>query len=280
MDGELPTTPTPQAPPTIAVASTRLPRRRGRAIVRALMWSLPFAAAAGALFIWLTGGRYIETDNAYVKGDRVYLATEISGPIVEVLVRENQHVSRGELLYKIDDSPYRIQLAKIESEMDSARADIRGLKAQWRTKREEIQSARSQLTYATADYERQRDLAERKIAPAAKLEESRMSLDIATRRISAGEEDLTRIEAALAGDPNAGGGLEGALSMARRPDAAGNAQETAIREYFQMLMVKDLEVAIAEAASFGVRLPMIELIKANALSTSGLEHPLGQPLAE
>jgi membrane fusion protein (multidrug efflux system) len=201
MDGELPTTPTPQAPPTIAVASTRLPRRRGRTIVRALMWSLPFAAAAGALFIWLNGGRYIETDNAYVKGDRVYVATEISGPIVEVPIRENQHVSRGQLLYKIDDSPYRIQLAKIESEMDSARADIRGLKAQWRTKREEIQSARSQLTFATADYERQRDLAERKIAPAAKLEESRMSLDIATRRISAGEEDLTRIEAALAGDP-------------------------------------------------------------------------------
>ena len=92
--------------------------------------------------------------------------------------------------------------------------------------------------------------------------------------------NLDQLTMALAGDPNAGGGLEGALSMARRPDAAGNAQETAIREYFQMLMVKDLEVAIAEAASFGVRLPMIELIKANALSTSGLEHPLGQPLAE
>ena len=45
-----------------------------------------------------------------------------------------------------------------------------------------------------------------------------------------------------------------------------------------MLMIKDLEVAIAEAARFGARLPMVELIKANALSTSGLEYPLGQPL--
>jgi len=205
MDGELPTPPTPQAPPTIAptiaVAPTRLPRRGRRAIARAVMWSLPFVAIAVAVFVWLTSGRFIETDNAYVKGDRVYVATEISGPIVEVPVRENQHVSRGQLLYKIDDTPYRIQLSRIESEMDSARADIRGLKAQWRTKREEIQGARSQLTYAQADYERQKDLAERKIAPTAKLEESRMSLDLATRRISAGEEDLTRIVAALAGDP-------------------------------------------------------------------------------
>lgn len=92
--------------------------------------------------------------------------------------------------------------------------------------------------------------------------------------------NLDQLTLALAGDPNAGGGLEGALAMARRPDAAGNTQETAIREYFQMLMIKDLEVAIAEAASFGVRLPMVELIRANARSTSGLEHPLGQPLAD
>lgn len=91
--------------------------------------------------------------------------------------------------------------------------------------------------------------------------------------------DLDQLTMALAGDPNAGGGLEGALAMVRRPDPAGNPQETQMREYFQMLMIKDLEVAIAEAARFGVRLPMIELIMANAASTAGLEHPLGQPIA-
>lgn len=91
--------------------------------------------------------------------------------------------------------------------------------------------------------------------------------------------DLDQLTMALAGDPNAGGGLEGALAMVRRPDPAGNPQETQMREYFQMLMIKDLEVAIAEAARFGVRLPMIELIMANASSTAGLEYPLGQPIA-
>ena len=59
------------------------------------MWSLPFLAVALALFFWMISGRFVETDNAYVKGDRAYIATEISGPIVEVSVRENQRVSRG-----------------------------------------------------------------------------------------------------------------------------------------------------------------------------------------
>ncbi len=50
------------------------------------MWSLPFLAGGAALFFWVTSGRYVETDNSYVKGDRVYIATELSGPIVEVAV--------------------------------------------------------------------------------------------------------------------------------------------------------------------------------------------------
>lgn len=92
--------------------------------------------------------------------------------------------------------------------------------------------------------------------------------------------DLDQLTMALAGDPNSGGGLEGALSMVKRPDPANDPAETKVREYFQMLMLKDLEVAIAEAARFGARLPMVELIVENALSTSGLEYPLGQPIAD
>src|SRR6185503_16899758 len=197
MDGEQPQT---LAPP-IAVAVARRPRMGGRVLARAFMWLLPLLVIAGCLFVWLSSGRYVSTDNAYVKGDRAMIATELSGLIVEVPVQENQRVSRGQLLFRLDDQPYRTALAKIESEAEIQRAEIRGLRAQWRTKREDIKAALSQQVYAQADYERQRDLAERKFAPAAKLEESRMSADVARQRISAAEEDLQRIEAQLAGDP-------------------------------------------------------------------------------
>lgn len=90
--------------------------------------------------------------------------------------------------------------------------------------------------------------------------------------------DMGQLRQALSGDPDSGGGLEGALAMAIRPEPAGNEQETGVRNYFMTLMIKDLEVAIEEAAKFGARLPMVELIRDNALSTSGLEHPMGQPL--
>jgi len=197
VDGELPNIETPP----IAVAPLRQRKAGRRVVARTIMWLLPVFACAAALFIWLGSGRYVSTDNAYVKGDRAAIATELSGPIVEVPVQENQRVSRGQLLFRLDDQPYRLALLKIESELENQRAEIRGLRAQWRTKREDIKAALSQQVYAQTDYDRQFDLAERKFASAQKLEEARLALDVARQRIASGQEDLTRIEAALAGDP-------------------------------------------------------------------------------
>jgi membrane fusion protein, multidrug efflux system len=164
------------------------------------MWLLPLFVLAATLFVWLSSGRYISTDNAYVKGDRAQIATQLSGVIVEVPVEENQRVSRGQLLFRLDDQSYRLALTRIEAEIESSRAEIRGLRAQWRTKREEIKAALSQETYAEAEFERQSGLAEKKFASTQKLEEARLARDVARQRISAAQEDLTRIEAALAGD--------------------------------------------------------------------------------
>ena len=139
------------------------------------MWSLPAFVLLITLFVWLSSGRYVTTDNAYVKGDRALIATELSGIIVEVPVQENQRVSRGQLLFKLDDQSYRLALLRIEAEIETTRAEIRGLRAQWRTKREEIKAALSQQTYAQADFDRQSELAEKKVVSTQKLEEARLA---------------------------------------------------------------------------------------------------------
>jgi membrane fusion protein, multidrug efflux system len=179
----------------------RRPRMERRVVARLVMWSLPFLVVAASLFVWLSSGRWVTTDNAYVKGDRAQIAPELSGIIVEVPVQENQRVSRGQLLFRLDDQTWRLALTKIDAEIETTRADIRGLRAQWRTKREEIKAAQSQLNYAQQEFERQSDLADKKIASQQKLQETRMGLDVARQRISAAQEDLQRIEAQLAGDP-------------------------------------------------------------------------------
>ncbi len=176
-------------------------RPNRRVVARAFMWSLPVLAAVIGVTFWLMAGRWVGTDNAYIKGDRVLVAPEVPGAIIEVAVKENQRVTRGQLLFRIQDEPYKLALARAESELETVRAEVRGLRATYRQKREEIKAAKSQETYAVADFERQTELAQRKVISGQKLDESRRDLDLARQRIAMLNEDLMRLEAQLAGNP-------------------------------------------------------------------------------
>ncbi len=247
------------------------------------MWSLPLVAIAVALFAWLSGGRFVGTDNAYVKGDRVYIATELSGPIVEVAVRENQSVSRGQLLFRLDDQPYRTALARIDAEIEVQRAEIRGLRAQWRTKREDIKSAQSQLNYAQQEFDRQSDLAEKKIASQQKLQETRMGLDVARQRIASLEEDLQRIEAALAGDPKIRVDDHPKVKqmLAQRDEALHNLRRTTIEAPLDGVVSKVLvpgSYAVMGVPSIAVVADRDLWIEANFKETELTRVRVGQPV--
>jgi membrane fusion protein, multidrug efflux system len=267
VDGEIPIATTR---PAIAVAATRRQRVAGRLLWRLVMWSLPLVAIAVALV-------------TYVKGDRVYIATELSGPIVEVAVRENQSVSRGQLLFRLDDQPYRTALARIDAEIEVQRAEIRGLRAQWRTKREDIKAAQSQQTYAQQEFDRQSDLADKKIASQQKLQETRMALEVARQRIASLEEDLQRIEAALAGDPKIRVDDHPKVKqmLAQRDEALHNLRRTAIEAPLDGIVSKVLvpgSYAVMGVPSIAVVADRDLWIEANFKETELTRVRVGQPV--
>ena len=62
------------------------------------------------------------TDDAYLQADPVHLAPDVNGRIVELDVRDNQAVRKGDVLFRIDPEPYRMRV-------DQARAAVQGLEA-------------------------------------------------------------------------------------------------------------------------------------------------------
>ena len=54
--------------------------------------SAPSSRSIVGLFLYLSGGRYVTTDNAYVQADKLNVATDVSGIVAEIAVRENQRV--------------------------------------------------------------------------------------------------------------------------------------------------------------------------------------------
>ena len=95
------------------------PAKRKRLV---LMLSLPLLIAAIGLYFWLASGATVGTDNAYVKQDVTAISTQVNGPVAAVYVRENQHVNRGDILYRID--PRSLEGAASDGKIGLGAADI------------------------------------------------------------------------------------------------------------------------------------------------------------
>ncbi|MBN9261608.1 MAG: biotin/lipoyl-binding protein, partial [Hyphomicrobium sp.] len=96
-----------------------------------LLVVVPFLLVAGAGIWWLWSGRYVSTENAYVKADIVQVSSEVPGRIIEVRVREHQQVKAGDVLLTVDPEPYAIALAKAEAELDQMRSRVAGFRAEY-----------------------------------------------------------------------------------------------------------------------------------------------------
>ena len=107
--------------PAKAGPFARLGRKRLRMI---LLIVLPSLAVLIGLGLYVMGGRYISTDNAYVGAQKVLITPDISGKIIHVAVHEGQYVKPGDELLTLDDQPFRLALTQAQAKLDNARIDF------------------------------------------------------------------------------------------------------------------------------------------------------------
>jgi membrane fusion protein, multidrug efflux system len=100
-------------------------RKRLRMI---LLVGLPAIAALIGLVFYLSGGRYISTDNAYVGAQKVLITPDISDKIIHVAVVESQHVKPGDELFTLDPVPFRLALDTAQAKLAAARSEYDKLK--------------------------------------------------------------------------------------------------------------------------------------------------------
>ena len=116
---------------------------------------MPLLIVAVGVYVWATSGRFVSTDNAYVAQDKVAVPADVAGRIVEVGVRENQHVDAGDLLFRIDPEPYRIAVEQADASIANAQVNVATLQSSYRGTAADIRAARDAIASAQQDYQRQ-----------------------------------------------------------------------------------------------------------------------------
>src|SRR5690348_4188608 len=67
-----------------------------------------------------------ETDDAYVAGHVHPISSRIAGTVETVLVNDNQHVERGQVLVRLDPRDAQVRLAQAQAALDMARRQAAG----------------------------------------------------------------------------------------------------------------------------------------------------------
>jgi multidrug resistance efflux pump len=94
-----------------------------RLLPRLLVTLIAVAVAIGAGWqLWIYYMRAPWTRDGRVLADVVALAPDVSGPVVEVLVQDNQMVRQGDVLFRVDPARFRLALEQADAQMASREA--------------------------------------------------------------------------------------------------------------------------------------------------------------
>jgi membrane fusion protein (multidrug efflux system) len=154
------------------------------------------------LWLYLSSGRYMKTDDASVNAAQTAISAHISGQVIRVAVHDNQRVQRGDLLFQLDDQPLRIAVKEAEAKLALARMQISAAKAAYRHQQAETEVARGTLAYQRRELDRQQHLAESGITSHAQLDQSQHTTDEAQQNVAAAEQQAGTYLAVLGGNPD------------------------------------------------------------------------------
>jgi membrane fusion protein (multidrug efflux system) len=244
-----------------------------------LMWSVPLLIAAVGLFLWLTSGRTVETDNAYVKQDVTAISTQVNGPVAAVYVRENQHVNRGDILYRIDPAPFEAALHAAEAQLAAARLQTSELVAQAQGTGADIRGEQANLAIAQRALDRQAALMRRGFTTKADYDDALNEVTKAQNQLADARSRANIASTAIA--PN-GNQPAIAAALAAVEKARIDLAHTVIRAPTSGIVAKSDRLLVGQSAITGVAMLSIvgdkqAWVEANFKEGDLAKMTVGQP---
>ena len=174
-------------------------KRRRRNTV---LWILgPALVVIVGVWMYLTSGRFVATDNAYVQADRATIAPQVAGRVVEVNVRENQAVRKGDVLFRIDAQPLEIAVARAQAQMEGISSLLDAARAGFRSAQANVRSADEALRVNEAQYKRMQDLRHKGLVAQKDVDDAANNLATARGNRDADVAAVSKAQSLLGGLP-------------------------------------------------------------------------------
>lgn len=162
-----------------------------------LVWAGPLVIAVIGIWVYLQSGRFIETDNAYLKANKVSISSEISGKVVEVMVGDNGLVEAGQVMFRVDDQPYQIALARAQANLVKVGGDLESLKADYLNKLADISKTQNQQTFYRQEFKRLSSLLPSRAVSAAQVDQAEYQYQDAGKELEVTKQALQVVKARL-----------------------------------------------------------------------------------
>jgi membrane fusion protein, multidrug efflux system len=137
------------------VTDTPSRQRLGRAALRPILMLGGIAVViVGVGYYWLTGGRVVSIDDAYVRAAKEVIATDVSGIVAAVPVHEGQRVKTGEVLLRLDPRPFEIALAGATANRNGMVSTLNAMKLDYKRMLRDVEVKQAQMESDQASYDR------------------------------------------------------------------------------------------------------------------------------
>ena len=183
--------------------ASRVARGIGRFALRTvLLVVVPLAAVAVGVYIYAESGRYVTTENAYIKSNVVAVSADVSGRVEWVGVDDHALVRKGQVLFRLDQRPFKIALARAEAELELVRTQVEELRADYHEAMAAVAAEDERVRFLTRQLERQETLKERKLASEQAYDVAAHELSFAERQVRVLRQRVQGVLQSLGGNPD------------------------------------------------------------------------------
>ena len=168
----------------------------------ALLIAGPVVLLVAGAYFYAISGRYVTTENAYVKSDLIIIAPEVSGRVTEVLIDDNQRVAPGDVLFRIESERFQIERTRRKAQLETARQNVLRLKARHKTREAELAAAIAEAEFELDELARTERLRKNGTISQFKYLEVQRTSDRAARRIAVLRQLIDESLVELGGDPD------------------------------------------------------------------------------